>query len=123
MAQHEPEQQLETEHRQGALPDQDLEPIHHVALAVGNIQEAVDWYTERFKCRVAYQDDTWAMLVFANIRVALLAEDRHPPHLGLMRSDAAKFGPLHPHRDGTWSVYICDPAGNSVEILTDRVTG
>jgi catechol 2,3-dioxygenase-like lactoylglutathione lyase family enzyme len=104
----------------GDRPAQDLDAIHHVAISVGNIQEAVDWYTEQFKCRVQYQDDTWAMLLFANIRLALLAEDRHPPHVGLVRPDAEKFGPLRPHRDGTSSIYLRDPAGNAVEVLAEK---
>jgi catechol 2,3-dioxygenase-like lactoylglutathione lyase family enzyme len=120
MAEQGVESQRETKGAPAALADQDLEAIHHVAISVSNVQEAVDWYTQRFKCRVQYQDATWAMLAFANIRVALLAEDRHPPHLGLMRPDAEKFGPLHPHRDGTQSVYIRDPSGNSVEILAEK---
>ena len=94
-----------------------LDRLHHVAISVENIAESVAWYTSRLNCRVSYQDDTWAMLDFDNVHLALLSTDRHPPHIGLMRPDAEQFGPLKPHRDGTRSVYVEDPSGNSVEIL------
>jgi len=95
----------------------ELDAVDHVALVVASIADAVEWYTRRFRCRVAYRDDTWALLEFANLRLALMAERRHPPHVGLVRTDAEAFGELRPHRDGTRSVYLTDPAGNSVEIL------
>ena len=37
--------------------------------------------------------------------------------MAVERADAAAFGTLTPHRDGTASVYIDDPDGNVVEIL------
>jgi catechol 2,3-dioxygenase-like lactoylglutathione lyase family enzyme len=95
----------------------ELDAVDHVALSVADIGQAVEWYTARFKCRVQYRDDTWAMLVFDNLRLALIAGGRHPPHLGFFRADAEQFGVLQPHRDGTRSVYVEDPAGNWVEIL------
>jgi catechol 2,3-dioxygenase-like lactoylglutathione lyase family enzyme len=94
-----------------------LQAIDHIAISVGSIPEAVAWYTEKFSCQVAYQDDTWAMLCFGNIRLALISGGPHPPHIGLMRPDAEQFGELRPHRDGTRSVYLQDPFGNWVEIL------
>lgn len=94
-----------------------LDAIDHVALSVSNIEEAAAWYQQHFCCRVVYQDETWAMLQFANTRLALVLPDRHPPHLGFYKAKAKDFGLLKPHRDGTASVYVTDPAGNSVEIL------
>lgn len=94
-----------------------LDVLDHVAVHVASIAEAVEWYTRTLRCRVAYRDDTWALLEFANLRLALMAEGRHPPHLAVARPDAERFGLLQPHRDGTRSVYLADPAGNAVEIL------
>ena len=37
-----------------------------------DIKGAVEWYTKTFHCRVSYQDDTWAMLEFANLKLALV---------------------------------------------------
>jgi catechol 2,3-dioxygenase-like lactoylglutathione lyase family enzyme len=94
-----------------------LDSIHHVAVPVQDIRGAVEWYTKTFHCRVSYQDDTWAMLEFANMKLALVVPHQHPGHIAFVHPEAEKFGPLKPHRDGTRSVYIKDPAGNPVEIL------
>jgi catechol 2,3-dioxygenase-like lactoylglutathione lyase family enzyme len=94
-----------------------MDAIHHVAIHVTDISEAVAWYRERFTCEVAYQDDSWAMLDFANIKLALVSGGQHPPHIAFERSDAASFGELVSHRDGTASVYVEDSSGNDVEIL------
>jgi hypothetical protein len=66
---------------------------------------------------VLYQDDTWGLVQFSNIKLALVIPSQHPPHLGFVTPKAADFGALKPHRDGTRSVYITDPAGNSLELL------
>jgi len=42
---------------------------------------------------------------------------QHSGHIAFVHPEAEKFGPLKPHRDGTRSVYVKDPAGNPVEIL------
>ncbi len=102
---------------------QELDSLDHVAVSVTDIAAAVDWYTSNFRCEVKYQDPTWAYLAFANIRLALVVPHQHPPHLALVSPDAAKFGPLTIHRDGTQSVYVKDPSGNAVEILDQASMG
>ncbi len=94
-----------------------LDSIDHVALPVSNIREAVEWYTRTFQCDVRYQDETWALLGFANMRLALVIPEQHPAHVGLVSDEAERFGQLKTHRDGTRSCYVQDPGGNSVEIL------
>ena len=94
-----------------------LDPIHHIAISVDDIAVAVDWYRANFRCRVSYQDETWALLEFANTSLALVIPSQHPPHIGFISPDAEKHGALKQHRDGTRSIYIADPAGNPVEIL------
>ncbi len=94
-----------------------LDSIHHVAVAVPDVKKAVAWYTQTFQCKVAYQDDTWAFLEFANLKLALVIPGQHPPHIAFVSPEAEKFGTLKPHRDGTRSCYVTDPAGNAVEIL------
>jgi catechol 2,3-dioxygenase-like lactoylglutathione lyase family enzyme len=91
--------------------------IDHVAISVPDIASAVSWYTANFRCTVAYQDPTWALLAFDNVRLALVAPEQHPPHIAFVSPSAATFGPLTTHRDGTRSIYVKDPAGNSVEIM------
>src|SRR5437588_12471859 len=94
-----------------------LDSIHHVALAVTDIPSAVEWYRSHFACTVSYQDDTWAMLDFANMKLALVIPQQHPPHIAFVHPEAEKYGPLKAHRDGTRSCYLKDAAGNAVELL------
>ena len=94
-----------------------LDAVHHVAISVQDIASSVQWYTETFHCSVSYQDETWALLEFANIKLALVIPSQHPPHLAFVSDEAERFGELKAHRDGTRSIYIADPSGNPVEIL------
>jgi catechol 2,3-dioxygenase-like lactoylglutathione lyase family enzyme len=93
-----------------------LDTLHHAALRVRDVKAAVAWYTQRFRCEVEYQDETWAMLKFANVRLAFVLQEQHPPHIALL-GDPTEFGEPEVHRDGTSSVYLKDPDGNNVEIL------
>lgn len=104
-----------------AEPDQtpELDALHHVAISVRNVAKAVAWYREHFKCRVSYQDETWALLQFSNVSVALVIPEQHPPHISFTSAEAERFGPLKPHRDGTRSTYVQDPSGNTVEIMAE----
>lgn len=104
------------------IANETLDAVHHIAVVVNDIAEAVRWYRETFRCEVAYEDETWAMLKFANCHVALVAPGGHPPHIGFLTpaAEAERFGTLKPHRDGTRSIYIADPAGNPVELLVDE---
>ncbi len=97
--------------------DGTLDQIDHVAIPVTNIAEAVRWYTDTFQCSVRYQDETWALIAFANMRLALVIPEQHPAHIGLVSEHAERFGELKKHRDGTRSCYLQDPGGNAVEIL------
>ena len=95
----------------------ELDSIDHVAIPVEDIALSVEWYRRSFQCEIRYQDDSWALLEFRNMRLALVIPSQHPAHLGFVTPDAEKFGQLKTHRDGTRSIYINDPSGNSVEIL------
>jgi len=94
-----------------------MDSLHHVALTVKNLQRAVEFYTKNFDCRVSYQDDTWAMLEFENISLALVIPEQHPSHIAFSRENAEDFGDLVKHRDGVRSVYIEDSEQNSIEII------
>lgn len=100
------------------MSESGLDRLHHVAISVTDIAAAVEWYVATFRCKIAYQDATWALLEFENVGVALVLPEQHPPHLGFATPTAHKFAPLKRHRDGTESVYISDPAGNAVELLS-----
>jgi catechol 2,3-dioxygenase-like lactoylglutathione lyase family enzyme len=94
-----------------------LDRIEHIAISVADIDSAVSWYTSNFRCTVAYRDASWALLDFANLQLALVIPEQHPPHIALASPTAERFGKLTTHRDGTRSTYVNDPAGNSVEIM------
>jgi len=90
--------------------------IHHIAIQVEDIASAVEWYSKEFSVKVSYQDDTWAMLDFENLSLALVLPGQHPPHFG---AHPEKYGALTTHRDGTESIYIKDPFGNALELIRD----
>lgn len=101
----------------GIGPPRELDVVDHVAVHVDDLVAAVGWYTRQFECVVEYQDDTWALLGFANVHVALVTSGQHPPHVAIARPDAHLWGDLVTHRDGTRSTYVQDPAGNDVEVI------
>jgi catechol 2,3-dioxygenase-like lactoylglutathione lyase family enzyme len=94
-----------------------MDKIHHIAVQVINLTESIRWYVKEFDVEVVYQDDTWAMLKFENIQLALVLPDQHPGHFAIESKNASEYGQLKKHRDGTASIYIKDPAGNSIEML------
>lgn len=94
-----------------------LDSIHHIAISVEDIAAAVSWYQETFSCEIEYQDETWALLKFANASLALVLPNQHPPHIGFVSPKAESYGELKTHRDGTRSIYISDSSGNAVELL------
>lgn len=94
-----------------------LDTIHHIAIEVTDIQQAIDWYQKHLRCEVAYQDKTWGLLKFENVALALVLPGTHPPHLGIPCDHPEQYGEVKPHRDGTSSAYIKDPFGNWVEMI------
>lgn len=91
--------------------------LHHIAICVPSIAPAVKWYVETIKANVAFQDNTWALLDVENTSIALVLPSQHPPHLAFESPEAEKYGDLTTHRDGTASVYVQDPFGNTIEFL------
>lgn len=94
-----------------------LTTVDHIAVAVSNIKEALSWYRSQFEVQTLYEDATWAMLRFSNVKLALVLPGEHPPHVAITRSIAQVHGTLRRHRDGTASVYVNDPFGNVIELL------
>jgi len=95
-----------------------LDTIHHTAIQVKDIAKAVTWNLERFACEIEYQDESWAMLKFANISLALVLPEQHPYHFAIITDDLSPYGDAIPHRDGTDSVYIQNSDENNIEMLT-----
>lgn len=97
--------------------DKKLDALHHVAIQVEDIARALKWYSENFNTETVYLDETWAMLRFENIYLALVIPEQHPPHIAIEHEGAETYGPLVKHRDGTESVYINDSEGNQLEMM------
>ena len=51
--------------------------LDHVAICTDSIEKSVLWYTENFKCDILYQDSSWAMLEFDNVKLALVLPEQH----------------------------------------------
>lgn len=94
-----------------------LDRLDHVAFQVQDLRRAIDWYHDHFRTEVLYRDDSWALLRFANINLALVIPEQHPPHIAVTSERAERFGTLTTHRDGTRSVYIHDSEDNTIEIM------
>lgn len=94
-----------------------MDTIHHIAIQVSDLPATLAWYKSQYDVKVTYEDESWALIQFANVALALVLPDQHPPHFAIISEHAERFGPLKTHRDGTASVYINDPAGNCIEML------
>ena len=94
-----------------------MERLHHIALPVSNIAAAVEWYETNFDIRKVYADESWALLAFDNVALALVLPHQHPTHIAVERESAETHGTLTEHRDGSASIYVKDPWGNAVEYL------
>ena len=93
--------------------------IDHIAIEVKNVEEAVNWYSSKFNCIIKYQDDTWAMLGFNNISIALVTPGEHPPHFAVVKESISENPRVNFHRDGIGYLYSNDLDNNVIE-LVDR---
>ena len=69
---------------------------------------------------VNYRDETWTLLNFASIQLALLAPNQGPEHIAFVGSEVDTYDSLVTHRDGLRSVYTTDPFGNAIEIMAEE---
>ena len=98
-----------------------LTQIDHLALESTDISKSVQWYITKFDCSVKYQDETWAMLEFENISLALVTPGQHPSHFAVVDSAISSSKDIQYHRDGIGFVYESDPDKNVVEIIDQRM--
>ena len=87
--------------------------IHHTAICVDDINEAIDWYCSKLNLRLNIEIYR-ALLSFENSKIALVLPEQH---LTSPSSKKASILLNTEHRDGTVSVYISDPFGNTIELL------
>ena len=76
--------------------------IDHIAVQVEDIYEGCEWYHERFGANVLYFDQTWALLEFDNIKMALVLPNQHENHVAI-EVNPKKYPNLNfkQHRDGS----------------------
>ena len=98
-----------------------LTHVDHIAVESKNITNSVNWYIENFNCDVKHQDETWALLKFENIQIALVTPGQHPPHFAVIDEDVANLSNKKTHRDGIHFIYSKDPDANVIEKI-DRGT-
>ena len=67
--------------------------IDHIAIRVEDIDRGIEWYCTNFDVNCLYFDESWAILEFDNIKLALTLANTHPPHVASSRrtSKMAKF--------------------------------
>ena len=65
--------------------------LDHVAICTDSIEKSVKWYTENFKCEILYQDNTWAMLEFQNVKLALVLPEQHPFHFAILKDNVEDY--------------------------------
>ena len=98
-----------------------LDTIHHIAIQVANLQEAINWYTSSFRCKLVHQDKREAILEFENTKLLLTLPSMQQRHIAFRREDAESFGELRPQTDGSQGTAVSDPTGNIVKIIKQNV--
>ena len=94
--------------------------IDHIAIETKNVSESVNWYSAKFNCDIKYQDQTWALLKFENISIALVTPGEHPPHFAVVDENLVNESNLKRHRDGIGYKYVKDPDNNFIEFIDQR---
>ncbi len=92
----------------------------HVAVCVTNVYKSTEWYKKNFNAQVDHYSETWAMLKIGDTKLALVANNTHPPHLALNIDSFDKFpagSEIKLHRDGSYYLYITDIDGNNIELI------
>ena len=92
--------------------------IDHIALQVDDIRKACVWYVSHFDANVLYSDETWALLGFDNIKLALVLPNQHQNHVAIeVNPEEYPEVEFKQHRDGSNYHYLTDPWGNCVELI------
>mgnify|MGYP001169038182 FL=1 len=94
-----------------------LDTVDHIAIQVSNIEKSLMWYIAKFNCKVIYSDDTWALIKFNNINIALVNKKQHPPHFAILNENITLKNGATVHRDGSISKYINDIDSNFIELI------
>ncbi len=91
--------------------------IDHIAIVVDDPQSAAAWYMQEFGGEMLYDDPTWCLVGFENIKLAFVVSSQHPAHFAFEVDGFEKSDRVKKHRDGSESVYKKDPWGNVYELV------
>ena len=75
---------------------------------------------ENMHATVDYEDDTWAMLGFGDVKMALTVATQHPPHIGFEVASLEELGDnnnIKKHRCGSHYLSLEDPDGTVLETI------
>jgi hypothetical protein len=95
-----------------------LDKIDHIAIQVNNIEESISWYESKFNCKRLYADESWGLIQFGNIKLALVINSQHPNHFAVIDDLIYLDSDSEKHRDGSVSKYITDKDNNIIELLS-----
>jgi extradiol dioxygenase family protein len=96
--------------------------VDHIAIRVGDLKEAEEWYIEHTGAEVTFRDAKYIRLKLKNTNIALIDKKFYPlAHVGLLVDSQDDLpldkGEVIHHRDGTIGVYVKDPFGNYLEYI------
>ena len=94
-----------------------LTHVDHIAIESNDIEKSVRWYKNNFSCKIKHQDNTWALIGFKNIQIALVTPGQHPPHFAVIDQNIILNKDTVKHRDGSVSKYIQDLDNNKIELI------
>tara|TARA_B100001013_G_C24570247_1_gene426282 strand:- start:626 stop:952 length:327 start_codon:yes stop_codon:yes gene_type:complete len=94
-----------------------LSLIDHLAIVVNDVSKSVEYYSKNFVCNVKFEDDTWSLLEFQNINLALVTQEEHPNHFAVVDENLSKNNNMKYHRDGIGYIYSQDLDNNFIEII------
>jgi len=94
-----------------------LSLIDHLAIVVNDVSKSVEYYSKFFVCNVKFEDDTWSLLEFQNINLALVTQEEHPNHFAVVDENLSKNNNMKYHRDGIGYIYSQDLDNNFIEII------
>jgi len=92
-----------------------MRSLDHVAICVTDIQKSIEWYQEKYEeVYEIYSDDTWGMIEIGRVKIALILEGSHSPHIAI-RQNTSIPPEAKTHRDNSRYIYDTDPDGNVIE--------
>ena len=98
----------------------------HIAIRTKGVAASIEFYKRNFDgVEVLYEDATWGLLKVGGMKIALVTQGEHPPHISfrvdtkeeLEEYSAKMKGKIKVHRDRSESFYFKDDSDNAVEIV------